>query len=292
MSKKINLVYWNEDNFGDALSPVLVEELSGLKTQLKHAYKNRLRIFLKAVILLSFRELSTLLLPWQTNILGVGSIITCGNKKSKVWGSGFMSDRGRMRGGEVFAVRGPLTAQRITEQGLEKCDTYGDPALLLPLWLKPSAIKKYKLGIVPHWKETVMFIEKYRNSYKVIDLRTKDVKRIVEEITSCDYILSTSLHGLVVAHAYNIPALWIKEGYIETDGFKFTDYFSSVDIPLYSGFLNTDLLLAKEQNWLNLFKFNREKSLIQVSINEIHRGLLKATPFPLREKYRKILNGI
>ena len=47
-------------------------------------------------------------------------------------------------------------------------------------------------------------------------------------------IFSTSLHGLIISHAYGIPAIWIKAGNIGTDGFKFKDYFSSVNIPYYS----------------------------------------------------------
>lgn len=31
--KKINLIYWNEPNFGDAVSPLLIEELSGANVQ-------------------------------------------------------------------------------------------------------------------------------------------------------------------------------------------------------------------------------------------------------------------
>lgn len=35
LKRKINLIYWDSDNFGDALSPLLIQELSGIQTQHK-----------------------------------------------------------------------------------------------------------------------------------------------------------------------------------------------------------------------------------------------------------------
>ena len=283
---KINLVYWQEKNFGDALSPVIVEKLSGQRTRLKAAYINRFRKFIKGMLYFSWKEISCILFPWQSNILAVGSIITCGNSRSQVWGAGFMSSYGAFKGGRLYAVRGPYTAKRILDQGFLECDTYGDPALLLPLLMCPSTIKKHELGIVPHWKEAEKFIQSYGNRFKVIDLRTEDVKKVVLEITSCKYILSSSLHGLIVSHAYGIPALWIKDGYIETDGFKFSDYFASVGITEYNGFMNVEGILSSENSWRNLFKHHIDKASIQESLVDIQKGLLKSAPFPIKDKYK------
>src|SRR5690606_11207939 len=288
--KKINLVYWNEPNFGDALSPQIIEELSVCKTKLKAAYINSFRKFIKGLLFLSWREIRMILFPWQPNILGVGSVITCGNSRSKVWGSGFMSDTDSFKGGDIFAVRGPLTAQRLIKQGFPKCEIYGDPALLLPLWIKPAIEKKYKLGIVPHWKEVDKYNECYGSEYKVIDSRTKKIEKILEEITSCEYILSASLHGLIVPHAYNIPDIWIKDGYIETDGFKFLDYFASVNIPEYGGFTNVKDILADESNWMRLFNNNKDKSLINEPIDPLQKRLIRVAPFPLKKKYETFVN--
>jgi hypothetical protein len=62
----------------------------------------------------------------------------------------------------------------------------------------------------------------------VIDL-CQTVEKVVADITSCDCIFSSSLHGLIVAHAYGIPAVWIRPGGpIMGDDVKFHDYFASV----------------------------------------------------------------
>ena len=42
------------------------------------------------------------------------------------------------------------------------------------------------------------------NGFHIID-PTQDWKTVVDEMTSCKAILSSSLHGLVVSDAYSIP---------------------------------------------------------------------------------------
>ena len=53
--------------------------------------------------------------------------------------------------------------------------------------------------------------------------------RVVREIASCAAVLSTSLHGLIVADAYDIPAAWATLAPDLMGGtFKFHDYESNV----------------------------------------------------------------
>lgn len=115
------------------------------------------------------------------------------------------------------------------------------------------------------------------------------MEKVVGEILACEYVLSTSLHGVIIAHAYKIPSLWIRKGYIDTDGFKFHDYFTSVDIPVYDGFANIEEILADEVSWKSCFERNRDKAQINNSLAEIQSGLLKCAPFPLKEKYQKLI---
>ncbi|MCS4226489.1 polysaccharide pyruvyl transferase family protein [Sphingobacterium sp. BIGb0165] len=290
--KKINVIYWSGENFGDALSPRLIEELTGLPTQYKSwqpSYAARLKNLIGKIVRLRFAELGTILWPQEKSIIAVGSVIRWGNSRSQVWGSGFMNSDEPFGGGEIYAVRGKLTSQKLLRMGYPKCEILGDPALLLPLWIPARKVKKHKLGIIPHWKEVEAFQDKLGDNFNIIDLRTHDVERIVRAICDCEYILSTSLHGLIVAHAYGIPALWIKEGYIDTDGFKFRDYFSSVDIPFYEGFENLEEIFASESAWMSLFEVNSDKANSRVDLKRVQRRLLKAFPFSLRSKYQSLI---
>lgn len=288
---KINLIYWDSNNFGDALSPMLIEELSGLKTQHKLSpfSKYNARLLLKRLIGGEFYRLKSILFPWQKTLLCIGSIMSWGKQNSLIWGSGFMNKCDPFNGGHTYAVRGQLTNEKLLREGFKACNVYGDPALLLPLWIKPASGKKHKLGIVPHWHEVDFFIENYGNEYHIIDLRTCDISKVVNEITSCEYILSTSLHGVIVAHAYAIPSLWIEKGYIDTDGFKFHDYFSSVNIPLYNGFSDIEQILKDEISWKSLFENNTDKIIMQFPLHDLQHGLLNAAPFPLKDKYKSLI---
>lgn len=289
--KKINLVYWNSDNYGDALSPLLIAEISGLQVSHKDTTlsgKQKFKTLIKDLLKLSFN--ATRAVFTKENLLAIGSIMVWSNTGSIVWGSGFMNRADRFKGGTVLAVRGRLTNNKLKNDGFIGTTVYGDPALLLPLWIEPSGQKKYKLGIIPHWKEVEYFIEHYGDRYHIIDLRTRDIETVTREIASCEYVLSTSLHGIIVAHAYHIPALWIKRGFIDTDGFKFHDYFSSVDIPFYEGFSEIELILKSEENWKALFEGRPDISTIKTSLPAMQRELLKVFPYPLKKEYQNFIN--
>ena len=56
-----------------------------------------------------------------------------------------------------------------------------------------------------------------------------DWHNVIDQIKSCENIISSSLHGLIVSDAYGIPNVWIKiSDNINGGEFKFKDYFSGV----------------------------------------------------------------
>jgi len=164
----------------------------------------------------------------------IGSVLRrVRSERAVVWGSGFIDSRDGMtvRPGKVFAVRGPLTRRKLLELGVECPEVYGDPALLCPMLYPPSPVKRYRLGIVPHWTERdspLLASLRERPDVGVVDVLL-DVDEVVRQITECEAIASSSLHGLIVAAAYGVPSVWVKmSGDIGGDDFKFHDYFLSV----------------------------------------------------------------
>lgn len=283
-SDTIKLVYWNKPNFGDILSPYIIGKLSGKKIAYKSGYLGKLKSFkrlIKYLLLFQFKNINSILFPWEKNLLGIGSIISCGNEHSTIWGSGFISEKENFHGGKILAVRGKFTNDKLSGMGFQGTTIWGDPALLIPLLIKPAELKTYSIGIIPHWSEVDFFKKKYGNDFKIIDLRTRDIEHVIKEITSCEYVLSTSLHGIIVSHAYNIPTLWIKKQTLHADDIKFKDYFSSVNIPIYEGFTEIDNYFTSNHNWRNLFKENQDKYLPQVNIQTIQQNLLNCAPFKI-----------
>lgn len=166
-------------------------------------------------------------------ILGIGSIITIFDiNHSIIWGSGIISSTAPIKGKpyKVFAVRGPLTRKRLLESGIECPEIYGDPALLLPEYYKPKVQKKYKLGLIPHYIDQNNDYLKFL--YNQTDILVIDVSNydnwldFIDKICQCEGIISSSLHGLIVSEAYQIPNIWMKVQDSElSDDFKFHDFF-------------------------------------------------------------------
>lgn len=280
-SKKIRLIYWKEQlNFGDYISPYLISKLSGLCILSNNAslsWKNFFKCLIKYP-----RLIRNYVLPYQKNLLAIGSIMNLGNPKSIIWGSGFLSNEDSFFGGKIYAIRGPLSEKKALDMGGNLCRIYGDPALLLPIIYNPNIKKKYKLGVIPHWRETNYFLKKFPGCY-IIDVRTDKVEKIIDKILSCEKILSTSLHGIITAHAYGIPALWLNPIDLVSNGFKFEDYFISVGIKPYKGYTHYENFLNSENKIEHLFNLNREFALPQFSIEAIQRNLLEAAPFPIKK---------
>lgn len=285
MPNKIKLVFWNEPNFGDMLSPYIIGKLSGKNIIYKEAYygvRYCIKKILRLIISGNTNRIKSIHFGWEKNLLAIGSIISWGNKHSIVWGSGFINEQQKFKGGTIYAVRGKYTDAKLKKDGFKGASVYGDPALLMPLLISPSKKKIVDIAIIPHWSEFDYFQKKYGDKYKIIDLRTKNIKQVISEITSCCRILSTSLHGIIISHAYGIPAIWIRHNTLHDSNFKFYDYFSSVGIEEYEGLTNIDEFLSSPQNYNSYFNHNKKLSLPNIDINIIQRKLLSVAPFKIK----------
>lgn len=165
-------------------------------------------------------------------VISTGSIAryTSKNANTLVLGSGIISRTDKLSSTAIWKfVRGPMTRNRVIECGGECPTIYGDPGLLLPLMCDESK-KKYDVGIVPHQIDFEIAKTRFP-TYRVINLTTNDPFTTAKEITECRSIISSSLHGIICAHAYGIPAAWIKSfNSLKGDGVKFEDYYSSVSL--------------------------------------------------------------
>ena len=136
-------------------------------------------------------------------------------------------------------MRGPLTRQNLLSQGHDVPKIYGDPALLLSRYYNPIVDKKYSYGIVSHYVDydNVCKLFSGIDDILIIDLMTTNIEKTTRLFLKCDRILSSSLHGIIVSHAYQIPAVWIEfSDKLFGDGIKFQDYFESLKIPTYKPF--------------------------------------------------------
>lgn len=229
MAVRVTLHYFDDGakegtNFGDALSPFLVSRLSGAPVRKVHPAYAELSAtgsILYPGILWGRRTLKARIREWLVPSL-------------KIWGSGFVSDVDgkslgeRIRATRVVAVRGQLTRRILVDGGFAAEDAVlGDPGLLYPMLLKVMPEKRYDLGVIPHYTDRKLA---QKVDGHVIDVLNPDPFKTLEEIAACRRVVSSSLHGLVVAHALGIPAAYARAE--EIDDFKFRDYFSAFEMEL------------------------------------------------------------
>src|SRR5690606_9819769 len=137
---------------------------------------------------------------FQPIYVTAGSILAHVNRHCVVWGSGIIQSDQVVKPAKFLAVRGPQTRKRLLEQGHQVPEVYGDPGLLLTLYYNPTVKKKYKLGIVAHYNDFKTIKPHYQNEKEalLIDLMTNDIEATTDQFLSCERIVSSSLHGLIV----------------------------------------------------------------------------------------------
>ena len=128
--KTIYAYWWRGvSNFGDRITPYLIQKISGQKPT--HA----------------------LFPPFNKSCLfAAGSILQSSNRQSVIWGSGFIeTQRTPILVRKIHAVRGPLTKKNLDKLGIFCPEVYGDPGILLPKYYHPDVMKKFKVGVIPHY---------------------------------------------------------------------------------------------------------------------------------------------
>jgi pyruvyltransferase len=209
--------WYSSNNFGDCLNHFLIKRLSGKPVVLSDRLKE--------------------------HFIVCGSILTEANSFSTVWGAGFSWEHAQPydHNAQYIAVRGNLSAER-----LEKSVKYvGDPALLLPLLYTPPAGKKYLYGIIPHWSEVEHYINRYPDIH-IID-PFQSVTDFIDDLVSCEKVISSGLHGLIVADAYGIPNAWHAGA--PKDWFKYFDYYTTTDLVAFGPITTIDFGLCEVHNY-------------------------------------------
>jgi pyruvyltransferase len=226
------LCYWHRkkaENFGDYLSLKLVERIVGRPV----------------VPAITKKEME------KPKLLAIGSILILANEGDVVWGTGMNGKRMDLSlynfdHVDVRAVRGPLTRDFLNSNFNINCpEVYGDPALLVP-YLFPEFKRKtnpeHEYIIIPHYTEEFLFPKcLFPNAV----YPTEPWDQVIKKILNSKFVISSSLHGLVIAEAYGIPARYLrlsdneplykyKDYYLGTNRSHF-DYATSVEEALEMG---------------------------------------------------------
>lgn len=255
----IKLFYFNDlPNFGDKLGHDLIKKLTN--QEVIHANALNCNIVSIGSLLENFFVYKD---NYSKRIKGLLKPTV------KVWGSGFINTptvnkNYLQRKLDVFAVRGELSLSRL-ESAKGVCNirpnvVLGDPGLLSDHFINKETIKKkYKVGIIPHYVDkNSNFLSNLEENFKIIDI-TKNTKEFLEEVASCESILSSSLHGLIAADSLSIPNLRIRlSSKIVGNDYKFIDYYSSLKI-----IKHRYITIENNFNWENSYNIIMDNYLVR-----------------------------
>ncbi len=214
------LYYWDESakiNFGDHLSLKLVERI----------VNGPVNVCPK-----------TALNKTDKKLLAIGSILYFAREKDVLWGTGTngkMPRRGdyRFTHLDVRAVRGPLTRKFLQKTFNITCPKiYGDPALLIPYFF--PEFKKVEnpardYVFIPHYSEEKLFPKEH---YPFVVYPTEPWDIVIRAILNSKFVISSSLHGIIIAEAFGIPARYLRV----TDNeplLKYQDYYLGTNRPSF-----------------------------------------------------------
>ena len=213
----LKVYYWREHpNFGDALAPLILRrfaEVDAIWDTISHA---------SAIVTGSILEHVPPL--WDGHIIGAGrlyedSYLHLHTDTAKVW-----------------AVRGPLSAAAIPAG---QDFALGDPGLLADEMVYVHN-RDIGLGVIPHHTDTALASrpEWYGDWKTVTIIPSGDPLEIIRTIGRCQRVVTSSLHGLIIADAFGIPRRFEPNPCAtryEGGMFKFLDYSKSVNTPLEPG---------------------------------------------------------
>ena len=283
-------LYWiHNDNFGDAVSPMLVERIAGCSCS-GGAFED---CNLSAIGSL-FGDGSNLMRrrKWHYALPFVGPVRQYRHRPLVVWGSGFWKYPPDFTGCcpnrrlDIRTVRGTVTSGLLRTLGVKVPDKvrYGDPGLLFPKLLDRFPATTEQIGLIAHYRDKdavrgiVAGLKAQGLPVHFIDVQRPPVE-VISDIAACRAIASTSMHGCIAADSFGIPNVHFRVSSLAMDEvdylLKFKDYYSAFGIDYDVRVRGEDILSAGTR----LYEFIRKNSLVsRGAIKEAVEGLESSFP--------------
>ncbi|GGC06874.1 GumL protein [Marinobacterium zhoushanense] len=194
-------IYKRVNNFGDLIGPMLVDKILSESKKKVNCAKS------------------------DVNLLTVGSILHFASDGDVLWGTGRngkILNKYDFNSLDIRAIRGPLTQDFLEKKSISCPSVFGDPGLLFPTYfhkyVSQSFHKKYDFTVVPNLND----LDYYKQDANVVS-PTGKFDEIISRIVQSNFVVGSSLHAIIIAEAFGIPARLIKSQ--NEDDFKYEDYY-------------------------------------------------------------------
>lgn len=248
---------WMFRNFGDELSRRVVAEVSGRRVRWAP--------------------------PESALVTGIGSVlehVAAADGPGVIWGAGLRraesapSAWANRRPSQFLAVRGALTRDAL---GLDASVPLGDPGLLVRTFYRRST-RPRGVVVVPHFlafnspdARRQMAVARSRGMRVLAP--SASYERICEEVSRAELVLSSSLHGMVVADALDCPVQLVSFGRTAEPSFKFADYQSVFGLPAAFASL-TDVLDGRMADVFDGAAMRSQN--VRAGIDDVVEGLVRS----------------
>lgn len=192
------------NNFGDLLGPLMVERIvqdEGLVDARQHR-----------------------------RLVSIGSVMALSAAGDVVWGTG-VNGKSKGVGGapelDVRAVRGPHTRAALLDAGQSVPEVYGDPGLLWSrFWPREFYTHRTTRSVthVPNYNDARTRREPHLSPLG-------EPHQIIGAIAESDFVCGSSLHAIVLAESFGIPARLVRSQ--AEPSFKYDDYYAGTGRPDY-----------------------------------------------------------
>ena len=172
-------------------------------------------------------------------LLSIGSIMHLACDGAVVWGSGINGkvpqEIHRFTKLDVRMVRGPYSREWLKEKrGIEAPEVYGDPALMLPALAGGRFKQNAREGFsfVPNLNDVILgHFSQIPTGVRLVS-PMQSWHRVVSAVVRSRFVVSSSLHGIVIAEAFGIPARYARISGAESL-FKYQDYYAGTGRPVF-----------------------------------------------------------
>jgi pyruvyltransferase len=210
-----NAYYWKDvPNFGDRMAHELLRHFTNSKIEWSEIQF--------ADVLATGSIIEQIPAGWNGIVAGPGLLVG--------------KDRVDLSAANVLAVRGPLTLERIKHNN--KKVVLGDPGLLADELVHVHTRDRL-LGILPHWTDTRLRNDgRFQFADPLFISPFDDPLTVIEKVGRCQKIVTSSLHGMILADAFGIPRRFeMSPRMLPEEGgtFKYRDYAASIGVPFKVG---------------------------------------------------------
>lgn len=210
---RVNLEYWQKStNIGDTLAPVICDWMLAQRGLRPDAKVKKTRHLLTVGSILAERRIPCDAVVWGTGIHYFSAV-----SKIAFWR--------KLRKLDIRAVRGPVTKTILACNGYKCPDIFGDPAILMPRIYVPEGVKKVsgRTTLIRHFLSADL---KAPADVEPLDTRTDDYRAFIDAICASEKVISSSLHGIILAESYGVPTVFLQENMSE-QLIKFYDWYYS-----------------------------------------------------------------